>query len=222
MSKYRTAESKLKKQLENEEAQLKEDKLYGTTYILLAMTQWRISDLEGNKLADNENPSKVNGIPVDKSRRQTLLATINIINENKEKWTLGTRDRVLSHALYGFYDHDGGRMAADYEKAGKWFKSALERYDEAINKNDVPFNHSIRVYIAMAKLRTLAAWTFAADANGQDDDQQVINEAAKSTICAIQHFYNTQNGLKSKLELLLAEIAEDMPSRDYCKAISNQ
>ncbi|MCG8344862.1 MAG: hypothetical protein MI685_06840 [Chlorobiales bacterium] len=235
LNKYRLAEASLLKQLEEDARELKADKLYGSTYVLLAMAQWRISDLEGNALSEKEKPSlskksaeELQPTENNAKRRQTLLATINTISANKKNWTLGTRDRVISHALYGFYDHDGGRMAKDYERAREWFTSALDRFDEAIETNNVPPNHPVRVYIAMAKLRTLASWLLASYSSGLTDqgnmkDVNAINDRVKKTVCSIQSFYEAQTEyskqLKSRINTLLVPIGLDIPDERVCEEI---
>ena len=227
---YRLAEASLESELAKEAESLKQSGLYGTTYVLLAMTQWRIAALEGNRLTTGERPSGIKMTSKKRTRRQMLLERINTINQHKHEWTLGTRDKVLSHALYGFYDHDGGQMAPEYDRAKKWFKSALNRFDEAVKNNDVPPNHSIRVYIAMAKLRTLASWLFASQSSGLTPEGDIkdvreINTHAKTTICSIEPFYRSEsrlsNRIETKLDYLLATIGLSMPTKSSCQSIQN-
>ncbi len=220
LNEYRLAYSKAKKLIETESKSLKQDNLLGAAYVLKALAIWRISDLEGDELQKAEKPGAT--IPEQglTNSRQQLLSVLNEIDQGMEKqaFILGTRDRVLYKALYGFYDHDGGRAADDYETAKVWFKSAFDRLGESIDSS-VPLNHPVRVYIGSARLRTLAAWNksiyieqqkcLARDAACKKkfiDEKKVIKAYTKETVCGINQFWHENDALKTSLKKLLAPI----------------
>ena len=155
---YRLANAMATKLIDKESKNLKEDNLLGATYVLRAMSLWRISDLEGNQTMANEKKAGEGADEKPANTRQQLLTVLGQIEQlqSSKEITLGTRDRVLYKALYGFYDHDGGRHEQDYKIAREWFQSANKRLKESLN--DVPARHPIRVYVGSARLRTLAAW----------------------------------------------------------------
>jgi hypothetical protein len=222
LNEYRLANSEAGALIDEDWNNLKEDKLLGATYMLKAMALWRISDLEGNTLEKGEalgaeKPSE--GIT---NSRQELLALLGTITElqRRQEITLGTRDQVLHKALYGFYDHDGGRAENDYSKAREWFKSAHRRLEEAVSDDVVPLRHPIRVYIGSAQLRTLAAWHLAlyeldkeCTSNGNmptcdylTKDQILINDETEHVVCKLRPFYENNEEVRNRLIQLLSPI----------------
>jgi hypothetical protein len=218
LNSYRLANSAATKLIDSNSASLKQDNLLGATYVLKAMALWRISDLEAVPPSEGEQPGAVQG-PAGPGKkpantRQELLAALNRIEElqSHQEITLGTRDRVLFKALYGFYDHDGGRAESDYMKARAWFQSANKRLKESLG--GVPPQHPIRVYVGSARLRTLAAWNQAlyvgkksvADPDVPKKDQTAINETAKEAYCGLRPFWETNGDVKKSLTQLLAAV----------------
>jgi len=218
LNSYRLANAAATKLIEAHSASLKEDNLLGAAYVLKAMALWRISDLEAVQPSEDEKPGADQGTagPDKKpsNTRQELLALLNRIEQilSNQGITLGTRDRVIFKALYGFYDHDGGRAESDYMKARVWFQSANKRLKESLS--GVAPQHPIRVYIGSARLRTLAAWNQAlyvgkksvADPEVPGKDQRVINETAKEVFCELRPFWETNVEVKRSLTQLLASI----------------
>jgi hypothetical protein len=224
LNEYRLANSTATKLIDEESRKLKQDKLLGATYILKAMALWRISDLEGDTLAEGESPKATQPIDTVDNPRQELLAVLSDIEKRRQgedKLTLGTRDRVLHKALYGFYDHDGGRAANDYTQAKEWFKSANDRLKDAL-ADDVPLQHPIRVYVGSAQLRTLAAWNQAlyrarknCDCSSDPkppccdqlvQDQQTINTETKNVVCELRPFWERNEEVKKSLTQLVSTI----------------
>lgn len=222
LNEYRLANSEAEALIDDDSDNLKEDKLLGATYMLKAMALWRISDLEGNTLEKGEvsgadKPSE--GIT---NSRQELLAVLSTITElqRKQEITLGTRDQVLHKALYGFYDHDGGRAENDYSKAREWFKSAYRRLEEAVSDDIVPLRHPIRVYVGSAQLRTLAAWNLALyglrkacisnrnipACDHLNKDQIFINDKTENVVCKLRPFYENNGEVRDQLIQLLSPI----------------
>jgi hypothetical protein len=218
LNSYRLANAEAAKLIESSSKSLKEDNLLGATYVLRAMALWRISDLEAVQPAESESPGATRGAAAPGQKpvntRQELLGLLNRIEQlqSNQEITLGTRDRVLFKALYGFYDHDGGRAESDYMKARVWFQSANKRLKESLA--GVSPQHPIRVYIGSARLRTLAAWNQAlyggrksvADPEVPKHDQRVINETAKEVFCELRPFWETGLEVKKSLAQLLASI----------------
>lgn len=222
LNEYRLAGSEVNALIEEESDTLKEDNLLGAAYLLKAMVLWRISDLECNILLADESSGAERPVPGITNSRQELLVVLNQIQElqNRKEITLGTRDKVLHKALYGFYDHDGGRAENDYAQAREWFKSSYKRLNDAITENNVPFRHPIRVYVGSAQLRTFAAWHLAlyelekACASNRDlsgcsylsVDQTFINDGTKKVICKLRPFFEDNMEVRNQLIRLLSPI----------------
>jgi hypothetical protein len=222
LNEYRLANSEAGALLDEDWNNLKKEKLLGATYILKAMALWRMSDLEGNALEKGETfgadkPSE--GITNSRQELLSLLGTITEL-QRRQEITLGTRDQVLHKALYGFYDHDGGRVENDYSKAREWFKSALRRLEEAVSDDVVPLRHPIRVYIGSAQLRTLAAWNLALyglrkecgsnrnipTCDYLNKDQIFINDETENVVCKLRPFYENNKEVRNQLIQLLSPI----------------
>ena len=222
LNEYRLANSEAEALIDENSKTLQEDKLLGATYMLKAMALWRISDLEGNPLEKDEVSGAEKPSEGITNSRQELLALLSTITElqRKQEITLGTRDQVLHKALYGFYDHDGGRAENDYSKAREWFKSAYKRLDEAVSDDVVPLRHPIRVYVGSAQLRTLAAWNLALyglrkecvsnrnipTCDYLNKDQIFINDATENVVCKLRPFYENNEDVRKQLIQLLSPI----------------
>ncbi len=240
LNEYRLAGQEATALIDQKSSDLKKDNLLGPAYVLKAMALWRISDLEGNQTGGGEETTEQSGRraagdsrktesePVADSGgpkagqqlppRQQLLDVLDQIKtlQSENEITLDTRDRALWAALYGFYDHDGGRMEQDYMKARKWFESAHNRLKEALN--GVPAGHPVRVYIGFAQLRTMAAWNLATynapKAQSCDSeckksvgvDKNEIKNKAKDVACDLSPFWADNRDLKLRLDLFLAAV----------------
>jgi hypothetical protein len=222
LNEYRLANSEVDALIKKDSKALIEAKLLGAAYMLKAMSLWRISDLEGDILKPDESSGAATPVDGVTNSRQELLNTLNKIEglQSNREIVLGTRDKVLYKALYGFYDHDGGRSENDYSKARDWFKSAYERLEEALSDNVVPVRHPVRVYVGSAQLRTLAAWNLALYELRKDcssnpalpscdllnNDQTFINDETKEVICKLRPFYRNNNEVRNQLIQLLSPI----------------
>jgi hypothetical protein len=127
---------------------------------------------------------------------------------------------VLHKALYGFYDHDGGRSENDYSKARRWFKSAYKRLEESLVDTDVPLRHPVRVYVGSSQLRALAAWNLALyelrkDCSSEptlpscdllNSDQRFVNDETRHVICKLRPFYQNNSEVRDQLVALLSPI----------------
>jgi tetratricopeptide (TPR) repeat protein len=242
LNEYRLAHNLAEELIEEKSDELRRDSLLGAAYILNAMALWRISDLEGDAPEEWEKAGAT-GAEITKgadqitTSRQKMLAVLNQIKLAKEnnQITLGTRDRVLHKALYGFYDHDGGRAEKDYADAREWFDSAIRRLQESLD-SDIPPQHPIRVYVGSAQLRTLAAWELSryigiekntgalkenncqSDSSSDTctklssqrevfmgDEDTIVSETIK-VICRLRPFSEKNSEVKNSLTKLLAPI----------------
>jgi hypothetical protein len=222
LNEYRLANSEAEALIDEKSNHLKEDRLLGATYMLKAMALWRISDLEGNSLEKGETSGAIKPSEQIKNSRQELLALLSMITalRTRQEITLGTRDQVLHKALYGFYDHDGGRAENDYSKAREWFESAYRRIGEAVSDDVVPLRHPIRVYVGSAQLRTLAAWNLALYGLRKEcvsnrntptcgylnKDQLFINDETENVVCKLRPFYENNEDVRNRLIQLLSPI----------------
>ncbi|MGE5840359.1 MAG: hypothetical protein ACM34H_10520 [Deltaproteobacteria bacterium] len=216
LNSYRLADSAVTKLITTDSRTLKEDNLLGAAYVLKAMALWRISDLEAVQPSEVERPGDTQPVAGGKpfGTRQELLALLGTIEQLRanHEIMLGTRDLVLFRALYGFYDHDGGRAESDFAKARVWFQSADRRLKESLA--GVPPQHPVQVYVGSARLRTLAAWNQAlyvgkrssADPQVVRQDQRTINETAREVYCGLRSFWETNADVKKSLAQLLAAI----------------
>ena len=242
LNEYRLAHTLAEQLIEKKSNELRQDNLLGATYILNALALWRISDLEGNSPVEGEKAGatgadkKENENPVATTRQQ-LLAVLNQIQiaQDENRITLGTRDKVLHKALYGYYDHDGGRAEINYAKARKWFESAINRLKKSLD-GDVAPQHPIRVYVGSAQLRTLAAWELSryiaienntkeskkkdcqSNSTSNDcidiakkreaiiNDEKTIIEETKTVICGLKPFSEKNSAVEKSLTKLLAPI----------------
>jgi hypothetical protein len=233
LNEYRLAYTTATKAIAENSAELRQDKLLGATYVLKAMALWRISDLQGDPLQEAEKPyTEVLGVPfagnddsspasIDNARQQLLTVLNEIQNlHGQGNIYLGTRDKVLLRALYGFYDHDGGRAASNYVDAKPWLESAIKQLDIAVSK-DVPAQHPVRVYVGSAQLRTLAVWNvfirteFQACKSDESRDnpnckktqkerQEKINRQTKTIVCDLEPFWVNNATIKKQLDALTA------------------
>lgn len=252
LNEYRLAHALAQQLIEKKAVELRQDNLLGATYILNALALWRISDLEGNSTVEGETAGATGAEEKEKENpaattRQQLLAALNQIQIAKDnnQIALGTRDKVLHKALYGYYDHDGGRAEKNYAKAREWFASAIDRLKESLD-GDVPPQHPIRVYVGSAQLRTLAAWELSnfiereniagaskekscnSNPNSIDclalkkqrevieGDEKTIIEETENLICELKPFWEKNSTVKDSISNLLAPIGLITINPDKC------
>lgn len=139
---YRMALALTNEALDEHADSLAEDKLYGTALMLKALSSWRIAALDED---------------ADTADVQAIVGQIETLAD-KQQIELGTRDAVLLKALPGLQEHALGLQESDPKKAGKLFESALDTLDRALNEENPPEDHPVRVYIRLAQLRSVRAW----------------------------------------------------------------
>jgi len=252
LNEYRLAHALAQQLIEKKAVELRQDNLLGATYILNALALWRISDLEGNPTVEGEMAGATGAEEKEKNSpaattRQQLLEALNQIQIAKDnnQIVLGTRDKVLHKALYGYYDHDGGRAEIDYAKAREWFASANKRLKDSL-EGDVPPLHPIRVYVGSARLRTLAAWELSlyfqrenharasgekncnSDPNSNDclelkkqrevieGDEVTIVQETENLKCELKPFWEKNSNVAESLKKLLAPIGLISLDPDKC------
>lgn len=215
LNEYRLCNQTVTELIDQKSASLKKDNLLGAAYVLKAMSLWRISDLQGDQPEAAEKPSTQPAAAGGSAAntRQELLTLLNQMKDlqNKKELSLATRDRVLYKALYGFYDHDGGRMEKDYAKAVVWFRSAGHQMGGSVA--EAPAMHPVRIYIGAAQLRTLAAWNLVLNNErikcerssdppacrpAVKKDQDEILENAKNVYCNLKPFWDGNDGQQVK------------------------
>lgn len=232
LNEYRLAYSKVEALINEDRHKLEEEKLLGAAYMLKAMALWRISDLEGNVLKKGETPGAEKPSNEINNSRQELLAVLSMITELqlKQEIILGTRDQVLHKALFGFYDHDGGRAENNYSKAREWFTSANSRLKDAVSDDALPDRHPIRVYVGSAQLRTLAAWNLALYGLRQEcgpdinlpncdylsRDQIFINNETADVMCKLRPFFENNEEVRTQIIQLLSTIGLPSLTNNPC------
>jgi tetratricopeptide (TPR) repeat protein len=158
-SSYRVALGLVQRELDEHEAELREDGLLGTALMLKALALWRIADLDGDPSSSRELDAAV-------SELQERAAA------NEPGVVLGPRDAALLVALPGLRDHDLGLRQAEYARAKGYFESALAVYEKALADPSLPANHSLRTYLQLSELATLRAWKDAAFTNEELPTQE--------------------------------------------------
>jgi len=175
LNQYRIALALTEEALTEYGGQLQSDKLLGTALMLKALCLWRIGALDEN---------------ADKSAVAKIVADI----ENRAKESsivLGTRDRVLLHALPGLREHALGLQAKDPERAAAFFESAIETLETSLT-GDVPADHPVRIYIRLAQMKSLRAWRWVEYPNRPTDPTELRNW--------LQGWLRRYEGFREKLE----------------------
>ena len=218
LSDYKMALSLADQAVEKNNAKLRQDRLLGTAYMIKAMSLWRVSDLSGTPPETLETPSGDSSqeSPVFSSpERKELIALIPEIrrelNDPKQPITLGTRDRVMLVALPGLLDHDRGRLANSLDRADAYFSSAYKILGEA--EGEAPADHPVRIYIVMAQLQTLNAWTFAIDRLGRKSNMSIlkrtehleknIDPRVSESLCSIKPLWKDDKEMQEQLTKFL-------------------
>jgi tetratricopeptide (TPR) repeat protein len=160
---YRVALGLVQRELDEHEADLREDGLLGTALMLEALCLWRIADLD----ADPSAARDLDAVISDLQRRFAA---------HEPGVVLGPRDAALLVALPGLRDHDVGLRQAEYLEAKGYFESALAVYEKALGDASLPPNHSLRTYLQLSELATLRAWKDAAFAQSLAPDDRLALE----------------------------------------------
>lgn len=198
---YALASSLLDSELAHHESDLAEEKLLGTALVLKALCLWRLDGLayDGDVAAAPDSEAAKE----DARRTAEFLAAVE---KAKATDDLGTRDRVLLEALPGLRDHDRALRAKDYETAKRFFVSAFETLERALQTVDPPKNHPVRVYVGLAQLRTLRAWQAANYAMNKDAEAQgeteKIHESAECVLARLATHVRTTPGLREQIDAL--------------------
>ena len=197
---YRLALGLLDRELKENEARLRGERLYGTALMLKALCLWRLADLDAagaGPLADD------------------LAATLATIRSQQRRHaiTLGQRDRVLLIALPGLRDHDQGLRAADYPTARRFFASALAVLDEAFTAAAVPETHPVRVYVRLAQLSTCRAWQTAAYAflptREADAEVRTPTDRARSILKELKPLGERDETIRKQIAEMAARLGVD-------------
>jgi hypothetical protein len=223
LSDYQMALSLADKAIGENREKLRQEKLLGTAYMIKAMSLWRISDLSGTPPdpleATSSESSRDNPI-VSSPERQELIALIPEIEREladpQQPITLGTRDQVMLRALPGLLDHDRGRLANSMDRAEAFFSSSYKILGEA--EGEAPSDHPVRIYIVMAQLQTLNAWTHAIDRLGREKDlsdlaraellEEKIDPRVSKSLCSIKPLWENDEEVQKQLLKFLIYVGE--------------
>lgn len=215
---YKIALSLVDRAIKDNREKLRQEKLLGTAYMIKAMSLWRISDLNGTPPDMLESPSvassEENSV-ISSPERKELMVLIPIIkrelSDNQQPITLGTRDRVMLIALPGLLDHDRGRLATSLGRADAYFASAYKVLGQAAQA--APSDHPVHLYLVMAQLQTLNAWTDAIDRLGRRDDllpkdrrklvADNIHSRVSKSLCSIKDLWNSNSEIQKQLKQFL-------------------
>ena len=173
---YRLSLALVNRELADNEAKLRTDRLYGTALVLKAMCLWRLAgDSAGGQRATDDEADAPGPAGTE------LSATIAKVTQEHAagKAVLGTRDLAMLKALPGLRDHDLGLQAKSYAKAEAHFESSLDVVGRVVvDENLVPKGHPVAIYLRMAMLSTCRAWHSAAYAFATDLDEAKANAKA--------------------------------------------
>jgi len=172
---YRLSLALVNRELADNEARLRADRLYGTALVLKAMCLWRLAgDSAGGQRATDEADAPA---PAGTELSATIAKATR--EHAAGKAVLGTRDLAMLKALPGLRDHDLGLQAKSYAKAEAHFKSSLDVVGRVVvDENLVPKGHPVAIYLRMAMLSTCRAWHSAAYAFAADLDEAKANAKA--------------------------------------------
>lgn len=201
LSAYQSARLLVSEQIGAHEAELRENQLLGTAYVLKALCLWRIEDLS----SEGTPPP---GAATEGDELGALLQEILAASQATPPLVLGTRDRVLVHALPGLRDHDRGLRATKLEGdtgAEAYFKSSLATLDSALQTVNPPSAHPVRTYVRLAQLSTLRAW------------QSAAFRFLDTPVQAIQ--YLGDRNWREKAKSILEEIEKDPGNREQVEKL---
>jgi len=215
---YKMALSSVDRAIRENRAQLRQEKLLGTAYMIKAMSLWRISDLNGTPPDPLESPSAASAMEnsvMSSAARQELMVLIPAIkrelSEGQPPITLGTRDRVMLIALPGLLDHDRGRLVATLNRADAFFASAYQVLGEAAGA--APADHPVKLYLVMAQLQTLNAWAYAIDRLGTQEGlppgerrklvKNTIHARVTESLCPIKNLAENSREIQNQITQFL-------------------
>lgn len=209
---YRIALALLDRELDENEEELRRDRLYGTALMLKALALWRLADLDGlnEPQLDTGTPTGEELLAGSDSRAgDELMATLALLRAEVQagRITLGERDRVLLVALPGLRDHDRGLRAPDYPAARRFFESALEVMDRSLEADSTPKQHPVRVYIRLAQLSTCRAWQSAAFAllplgEAEDETNDRVLPRAEEILAELEQLARNDSTLREQIQEL--------------------
>lgn len=183
---YRISLALLDRELAQNTAELKQDRLYGTALVLKAMCHWRLAGLDG------EDPHV--------AFLQQSLA--RIATAEQEGATVGPRDRALVASLPALRDHDRGVGAASFDQAGSFFASSLAGLQSVLDDEMlVPERHPVRVYLMLSQLSTCRAWHASAYAfHGTNRERLAAaapaKEEARKVLAALNSEFPRDSGVE--------------------------
>ena len=197
---YRISLSLVNRELDENEGELRRDKLYGTALMLKAMCLWRLASdrsgqragVEGTKVlvlaqsAEDPIRTEETGAKVKNesaASRDELNAVIHKVRTEvgAGRIVLGQRDHAMLNALPGLMDHDMGLQAKTYEEAERFFRSALAVLERTVrDKALVSPGSQMAIYLRLAMLSTCRAWHYAAFAFHADDNSSAKRKAKPS------------------------------------------
>lgn len=175
LTEYRLARGLLLREIEDNEADLRQDQLLGTAKTLLAMSMWRISALTDDRQLEGEAQKLANAIV-----RDPAIA-------------LGTRDKVVLLAFPGFGDHQKGLAENDPNAAATYFRSAVTVLEKALS--GVPQDHDVRAYIRLSQMQSLKAWF-----EKKKRDAAEITKIFKRLSCALQPLWSVNASIRNDLK----------------------
>lgn len=182
---YRSVLAGLEELLSKHAEQLKADELLGTTYVLKALTEWRLSEYEA------------------------AMATIGQIDG--QDLTLQPRDKAIVKSFRGLimndqaYNHMQAK-SAKYADIKTLLSTAISSFQEGIAS--LPQNHSMRMYLVIAQLGAVKNWV---DLSGEpkrysSDGAALDPEKETGEICAA--FKPVLATFKNEMELAKSRDAE--------------
>jgi len=218
LSDYKMALSLVDRAIKENKEKLRQEKLLGTAYMIKAMSLWRISDLNGTPPDMLESPSAASSLEnsmISSPERKELMLLIPAIkrelSDKQQPITLGTRDRVMLIALPGLLDHDRGRLVTSLERADAYFASAYKVLGKAADA--APADHPVHLYLVMAQLQTLNAWTYAINRLGRleglprgeriDLLSNKIDPKVLKSLCSIKGFWNNNKEIQDEISQFL-------------------
>lgn len=209
---YRIALALLDRELDENQEELRRDRLYGTALMLKALALWRLADLEGlnEPQLDTDTPTGEGLLAgSDSPAGDELMATLALLRAELEagRITLGERDRVLLVALPGLRDHDRGLRAPDYPAARRFFESALDVMDRSLEAESTPKQHPVRIYIRLAQLSTCRAWQSAAFAllplgEAEDETNDRVLPRAEEILAELEQLARNDGTLREQIQEL--------------------
>jgi hypothetical protein len=180
---YRVALDLVTTEIERNETSLRADDLLGSALVLKAMCEWRLAALAGT------DP-------------KALDATLLRIRDDADL-TLGERDAAMVAALPGLRDLDRGRGASTYADADRFFGSAFQTIDRAVDV--APPRHPVVIYLRLAQLAALREWhtalyTFPMQVEVRDTRRRDVKTKAVSVMTALNRGWARDDSLRDAVK----------------------